>query len=391
MAKTAHVDSTMGHHTLVQPDDDDYDNVGDDGQLEYSSNSRRILTLDEVNALTQVRGEDDHEEQNALYRSGIAALRSSAHRVKAKHRPHNPNPKTTTTTISTKAGTTILVNQTTTTTTTTNQSHHHLPAQLYNEQIIPFDMQKYNLRKCFTSILKNCDPNIVGRFIMTDNTHDDDDDDDDEEALENFILPTNTLHRKVNGGCCESAQSYMSDAVAADAEFLTVFDRLVEEVVLPHLKQRLIDAGVVVAATTTTTTSHDNNNEQPITFYVQRPPTLRLQPGPGRVGVKPHHDGEYGHQNGELNFWLPLTDRNLSGVDLWCESSFQKGDYHPLVVQLGEMVSFHGSSCRHFVNRNSSNKTRVSMDFRVGMEGFFDPYWQMNGTTDDHGRREVKL
>lgn len=109
------------------------------------------------------------------------------------------------------------------------------------------------------------------------------------------------------------------------------------------------------------------------------------------AGVKPHHDGEYGHQNGELNFWLPLTDRNLNGVDLWCESSFQKSDYRPLVAQMGEIISFHGTSCRHFVNRNNSDKTRMSMDFRIGVEGFFDPYWQMNGTTDDHGRREVKF
>ena len=112
---------------------------------------------------------------------------------------------------------------------------------------------------------------------------------------------------------------------------------------------------------------------------------------PDPKGVKPHHDGEYGHQNGELNFWLPLTDRNMNGVDLWCESSFQKSDYHPIVAQIGEIISFHGSSCRHFVNRNDSDKTRVSIDFRIGVEGFFDPYWQMNGTTDDHSRCEVRL
>ena len=81
----------------------------------------------------------------------------------------------------------------------------------------------------------------------------------------------------------------------------------------------------------------------------------------------------------------------MNGVDLWCESSFQKSDYHPIVAQIGEIISFHGSSCRHFVNRNDSDKTRVSIDFRIGVEGFFDPYWQMNGTTDDHSRCEVRL
>jgi ectoine hydroxylase-related dioxygenase (phytanoyl-CoA dioxygenase family) len=107
--------------------------------------------------------------------------------------------------------------------------------------------------------------------------------------------------------------------------------------------------------------------------------------------VKPHNDAEYGHQNGELNMWIPLTDRSLTGVDLWSESSFKKDDYHPVPADVGEVVVFHGSSCRHYVNANASKNTRVSLDFRIGVEGFFDPYWQMKGTTDDHGRREATL
>lgn len=129
----------------------------------------------------------------------------------------------------------------------------------------------------------------------------------------------------------------------------------------------------------------------PVTFYYQRPPTLRIQPGPARALVRAHDDAEYGHQNGELNFWLPLTNRDINGVDLWCETSAGSGDFHPVKVSYGEVVSFHGSSCRHYVNPNHSQHTRVSLDFRVGVEGFFDPCWQMVGTTDDHSRRKVTL
>ena len=44
-------------------------------------------------------------------------------------------------------------------------------------------------------------------------------------------------------------------------------------------------------------------------FYYQFPPTLRLQPGPSsRIGGRAHCDANYGHQDGEVNFWLPLTD-----------------------------------------------------------------------------------
>lgn len=305
----------------------------------------KYATEEEVEAMTNVTpGERD---DMALYRSGIGTLRSSAHRVKGKpkHRKQNPNPKN-------KSG-----NETTTT---------NLPDSMYKEQILGFDTSKYNLRGAFTELLQRCDADTVGSFRNQE-----------EPALEDFVLPVNTLNRKIIGGCLEATQTSMSAAVAADENFLQIFDRLVEEIILPHLKQRLVEAGAV-------------KEEQSLSFYIQRPPTLRLQPGPGRAGVKPHHDGEYGHQNGELNFWLPLTDRGLNQVDLWCESSHMSGDYHAIVAHMGEIISFHGSSCRHFVNRNDSDKTRMSMDFRIGVEGFFDPFWMMKGTTADHGRREVR-
>ena len=35
---------------------------------------------------------------------------------------------------------------------------------------------------------------------------------------------------------------------------------------------------------------------------------------------------------------------------------------------------------------NESGRSRVSIDFRVGVEGYFDPEWSMKGTVDDHNR-----
>ena len=64
----------------------------------------------------------------------------------------------------------------------------------------------------------------------------------------------------------------MSEAVAKDEAFLQAFDRLVDEVVVPRMKRRLIDAGAA-------------SEDETLSFYIQRPPTLRLQPGPGRVGT----------------------------------------------------------------------------------------------------------
>ena len=33
----------------------------------------------------------------------------------------------------------------------------------------------------------------------------------------------------------------------------------------------------------------------------------------------------------------------------------------------------------------------MSLDFRIGVEGYFDPAWMMRGTKADHNRREVLL
>ena len=62
-----------------------------------------------------------------------------------------------------------------------------------------------------------------------------------------------------------------------------------------------------------------------------------------------------------------------------------------LEVDYGEIAIFHGSVCRHFVPANASAWTRCSLDFRVGVEGFFDPQWCMKGTKEDHSRRRVVL
>jgi hypothetical protein len=108
------------------------------------------------------------------------------------------------------------------------------------------------------------------------------------ERLESFRVPAASTWRAVNGGRCEAAQRYLSDRVAGDGEFLEAFDRFVKQAVLPHLKSRLAQLGLAA------------DDPESVAFYYQRPPTLRLQPGPAWAQVKAHHDAEYGHQNGEL-------------------------------------------------------------------------------------------
>mmetsp|Transcript_12190 Transcript_12190/g.15936 ORF Transcript_12190/g.15936 Transcript_12190/m.15936 type:complete len:311 (-) Transcript_12190:133-1065(-) len=233
-----------------------------------------------------------------------------------------------------------------------------------------FDGEMFDLVGAVRNLLRCCDSEIVGKFRDSDTP---------EQLLEDFVVPVPSTWRSVNGGQCESAQKYLSDQVAQNEDLLNMFDRLVQEAILPHLKKRLVSVGAV------------SDDEDSVTFYYQRPPTLRLQPGPGWASVKAHNDAEYGHQNGELNFWLPLTDFSKNNIHLWCESDYSVGDYHTIPAKVNQAVSFHGSSCRHYVNSNITQYTRMSLDFRVGVQGFFDPRWQMRGTTDDLGRKEFML
>ena len=100
---------------------------------------------------------------------------------------------------------------------------------------------------------------------------------------------------------------------------------------------------------------------------------------------------QYGHQPGELNFWMPLTDPSLTRSCLWVESTPGAADFHPLDVEYGTIAAFHGTLCRHHVPPNPSRYTRVSLDFRVGIDRCFDPTWRLHAAKAQHGRRECTL
>lgn len=181
------------------------------------------------------------DDGTIIYKSGIPTLRSSAHRVKfdIKSRKHDPQPRD-------KDG---------------NETHTPwLPPEVQAEAVLHYDTNEYDLRGAVVDLLRGCDANIVGSFAPPTPGS--------AIRLEDFRVPVNSVWRSVNGGCCEDAQVYLSDQVSSNVPFLSLFDRFVTEVVLPYVKSRLIDCGAV-------------ENDSLVTFYYQRPPTLRLQPGPG--------------------------------------------------------------------------------------------------------------
>ena len=126
---------------------------------------------------------------------------------------------------------------------------------------------------------------------------------------------------------------------------------------------------------------------------------------------------EYGHQPGEVNFWMPLTSHeNVASLDkqfcsefstygqaaaeasfpihplptLWIESKPGAGDFHPLDADYGNIAVFHGALCRHKVPPNETKMTRISMDFRVGILPYYDPTWKLNGVKAQHTYRKVQ-
>lgn len=108
------------------------------------------------------------------------------------------------------------------------------------------------------------------------------------------------------------------------------------------------------------------------TIIYQDIPTFRVQLS-GNIAVGEwHKDSTYNHGKTEVNFWLPFTDTNEYNT-IWMESKIDKGDYKPYKVNYGEILVFNGANLMHGNKTNTSNKTRVSIDFRMVEEDKFIP------------------
>jgi ectoine hydroxylase-related dioxygenase (phytanoyl-CoA dioxygenase family) len=95
----------------------------------------------------------------------------------------------------------------------------------------------------------------------------------------------------------------------------------------------------------------------------QRVPTFRIHL-PSNVAVGDfHRDSEYHHQDGEVNFWLPLTAA-WGTNSMWVETAPYSDRYQPVQAQPGEVYVFDGVHLRHGNKLNRTGATRVSFDFR---------------------------
>jgi ectoine hydroxylase-related dioxygenase (phytanoyl-CoA dioxygenase family) len=105
----------------------------------------------------------------------------------------------------------------------------------------------------------------------------------------------------------------------------------------------------------------------------QQIPTFRVQLGNGNIAVGEwHKDKTYNHGTSEVNFWMPFTSTNEQN-SIWMESEEDKKDYRPYKVEYGEILVFNGANLTHGNQKNKSNDTRVSVDFRLVEPNKFMP------------------
>jgi hypothetical protein len=77
-----------------------------------------------------------------------------------------------------------------------------------------------------------------------------------------------------------------------------------------------------------------------------------------------HCDSDYNHPAEEINFMLTITGQEGTN-SCYIETEPGKADFFPVTLKKGDFMSFYGNKCRHYNKVNTTNQTRISIDFRV--------------------------
>lgn len=107
----------------------------------------------------------------------------------------------------------------------------------------------------------------------------------------------------------------------------------------------------------------------------QAMPSLRVATPSSKPAGQRHRDGAYGHQPGQINFWMPLSSA-FGNNTLWLEPEAEgAGRSEPLEGEFGTLHRFHGHLLYHFTRPNDTPITRISLDFRVVPGPCYDDDW----------------
>lgn len=215
-----------------------------------------------------------------------------------------------------------------------------VPEELLQEATLRFEPERFDLAGVVAALLHLDSAELLDTYLI------------EEESLAGKSFPK-TVHERLRN-CPLLTERY---------------EALIREVVGPHLLSFFPGETTVL---------------------YQFPPTLRAHCSvePPKALGRMHSDNQYGHQGGEVNFWMPLT-RVEETSTLWAESAAGASDWRPFLVVPGEIRRFHGCTCRHFTKPNVSGRSRVSMDFRCAARSAFDTEWQLPGVVHRHELREM--
>jgi hypothetical protein len=118
-------------------------------------------------------------------------------------------------------------------------------------------------------------------------------------------------------------------------------------------------------------------------IYYQSVPTFRVQ-FPDNVAVGEfHRDRDYHHQQGEINFWVPVTPAFGTNT-VWIEA--EGFDYLPQRLGPGQVLIFDGVNLLHGNQVNTTGVSRVSFDFRIIAQDAFRP---MDALSVSAGKRMI--
>ncbi|KAI8893886.1 hypothetical protein BC833DRAFT_624466 [Globomyces pollinis-pini] len=183
----------------------------------------------------------------------------------------------------------------------------------------------------------------------------------------------------------------LQSKIADNVDFLNQYKLLIQSTIVPYIYSQ-------ISSEDRASLTVNDEGQKVFKVLYQYPPTIRIQPSHTNEFKRPHRDIEYGHQPGEINFWMPLTDCSQPDsptIELERQQT-DTGDhesYDRVPLKVGEILRFHGSLLHHRIPKNNSNRTRISMDFRVAPALCWDKSWTLKGKPMkiQHGWEEFKF
>ena len=92
-------------------------------------------------------------------------------------------------------------------------------------------------------------------------------------------------------------------------------------------------------------------------------PKFRVHfPGTGSVSAW-HRDADITGRPDYVTAWVPFVDTEGTNT-VWVETDYGRGDHEPIAVRYGEVLLFDAAMLFTEASRNTTEVTRVSMDFR---------------------------